>query len=33
MPAQDSSGLKAANYGAVTCPGVKLVYLPLTLTS
>ncbi|MCU0522129.1 MAG: hypothetical protein MUF84_15730 [Anaerolineae bacterium] len=31
VTAVDTSGLKSANYGSVTCPGVRMVYLPLTL--
>lgn len=29
--AVDTSGLKSSNYGSVTCPGVRQVYLPLVL--
>ncbi len=29
--AVETGGLKAANYGSVTCPGVHLIYLPMTL--
>lgn len=29
LRARDTSGLSAANYGSVSCPGVYLVYLPL----
>ena len=31
--AVDTSGLKSSNYGSVTCPGVRQVYLPLVLRS
>lgn len=31
--ARDTDGLKSANYGIFTCPGVRLVYLPVTLRS
>jgi hypothetical protein len=31
VKAVDTSGLTAANYGSVTCPGVRMVYLPLAL--
>ncbi len=29
--AVETGGLKAANYGSVICPGLRLVYLPMTL--
>jgi hypothetical protein len=29
LSARETSGLTAANYGSVTCPGVYLAYLPL----